>query len=222
MDKIARNLSGILILLISLLFLVWSFWDFGYQTRSFIIDSLTTEFYKIENAHVDIADRELLFRWPVILKKGETKKIEMIINAMDEAVERNSSVPKTSSGEDIRNNYYADANIDINRVQVMPTNQIIMSIHPKENTHFAWNIRGSKRGLYQGVVWLNLNVISHQGGSDTRIPITAQPVQIRVVDIVGLDIVSVRILGGLGTLLGAYLILISVLRSNSYNKDDIS
>ena len=108
-------------------------------------------------------------------------------------------------------NVVGEARFDIACLQVSPEGEVMEPMQPGQAVNFYWSVKPTDVGTYQGTIWLHLHFIPLQSGPDSRIALTAQPVEIKAINFLGLGGAPARILGGIGALLGSVLGLDNVI-----------
>jgi len=68
---------------------------------------------------------------------------------------------------------------------------------------FFWSIRPVDVGVYRGTVWLFLRFVDKVSGEESRRAVSAQMVEIEAVNLFGVPARVVRVVGGLGSVVGA-------------------
>jgi hypothetical protein len=99
----------------------------------------------------------------------------------------------------------AEARLDLAGMQVQPANSIFEPLKPGQSVTFYWSIRPQDPGEYRGTAWLHLNFREKSTGEESRIAVSAQPVQIEAVDFFGLSVNVVRTSGVIGSVVGGIL-----------------
>jgi hypothetical protein len=99
----------------------------------------------------------------------------------------------------------AEARLDLAGVQVVPENLVSQTLLPGQRVDFHWSVKPEEVGTYRGNVWFYLRFIPINGGAESQRTISAQPIQIRSVDMLGLTGTPARLVGALGTLVGSAL-----------------
>ncbi len=99
----------------------------------------------------------------------------------------------------------AEARLDLAGMQVQPANSIFEPLKPGQSVTFYWSIRPQDPGKYAGTVWLHLNFRDKSTGEESRIPVSAQIVEIEAVDFFGLSVNVVRTSGVIGSVVGGIL-----------------
>jgi hypothetical protein len=99
----------------------------------------------------------------------------------------------------------AEARLDLAGVQVDPPGLMSQTLLPGQRVDFSWSVKPEGVGTFRGNVWFYLRFIPINGGPESQRTISAQPIQIRSVDLLGLTGTPSRVLGVLGTLVGSAL-----------------
>ena len=93
-------------------------------------------------------------------------------------------------------------------VEVIPRDTISQPMLPGEPVSFFWTTRSDHSGEYQGTVWLYFHFIPlDENAQESQRAISAQNIQIRTVDLLGMGGRTARIAGLCGFLLGLYLVI---------------
>jgi len=99
----------------------------------------------------------------------------------------------------------AEARLDLAGMQVQPANSIFEPLKPGQSVTFYWSIRPADPGKYAGTVWLHLNFREKSMGEESRIPVSAQIIEIEAVDFFGLSVNVVRTSGVIGSVIGGVI-----------------
>ena len=99
-------------------------------------------------------------------------------------------------------NVTAEAQFDIAGLEVKPAGITYQPLKPGEKLDFYWSISAQNVGTYRGTIWLYLNFESRSSGEKSRIPVSAQVVEIEAVDLFGFSVNFVRTSGVVGSVLG--------------------
>lgn len=156
--------------------------------------------------------RQLVLDWPAKIRAGDSDLVSLTLE-MDES---GTLTPTTkykdheTSGEPVEvPNLYAthhvraDAWLDIAGVQLKPEATISQDLKPGESITFYWSLHPKDVGTYRGIARMALRFEHKEDGSIQRLTLPPQPLEFRVVTLFGLTGRMARILGGIGTLVGA-------------------
>lgn len=99
-------------------------------------------------------------------------------------------------------NVTAEAQFDIAGLEVKPSGATFQPLKQGETVIFYWSVRAQDVGKYRGTVWLHLNFENRSTGEKSRMPVSAQIVEIEAVDFFGFSINFVRTSGLVGSVLG--------------------
>ncbi len=91
-------------------------------------------------------------------------------------------------------------------VDLRPRETITQTLLPGQRVIFYWSVIPRTTGRLSGTVWFYIRFIPKNGGNESRLAISAQPVEIEVSSIFGLRTVSIRWLSIGGIVLGIILI----------------
>lgn len=99
-------------------------------------------------------------------------------------------------------NVTAEAVFDIAGLEVRPPGVTFQPLKPGERLDFFWSVSAQNVGTYRGTIWLYLDFESRSSGEKSRVPVSAQLVEIEAVDFFGFSINFVRTSGVVGSILG--------------------
>jgi len=97
----------------------------------------------------------------------------------------------------------AEARFDIAGLQVSPPDLSSQTLLPGQSISFYWSIQPNQVGVYRGTVWLFLRFVDKVSGDESQRAVSAQIVEIEAVNLFGIPAGVVRVVGGLGSVLGA-------------------
>lgn len=168
-----------------------------------------------------IPEQRLLFmEWPPTIRVGDSRRVHLALQVDQEGrltptvseagnVSRGVPIPIPNLYE--THNVMVEARFDIAGVQVSPQGDVMEPMQPGQVVNFYWSVKPQDVGTYQGTIWLHLHFIPKLGGADSRIVLTAQPIEFKAINFLGLGGTPARILGGVGALLGSVLGLDNVI-----------
>jgi hypothetical protein len=99
----------------------------------------------------------------------------------------------------------AEARFDIAGLQVSPPDVISQTLSQGQSVTFFWSVRPQEVGVYRGTIWFYLRFVDKVSGEESRKTVSAQPIEIEAVNLVGLPANLVRTLGGIGSVVGAVI-----------------
>jgi hypothetical protein len=158
--------------------------------------------------------RVLFMEWPPTIRVGDSRRIHLTlqVDTQGRLTPTVSEAGNVLRGEPLlipnlyeTHNVVVEARFDIAGLQVSPEGDIMEPMQPGQTVNFYWSVKPQDVGTYQGTIWLHLHFIPLQGGADSRIALTAQPVEITAINFLGLGGTPARILGGIGALIGSVL-----------------
>lgn len=98
-----------------------------------------------------------------------------------------------------------EASFDISGIQVSPPDLSSQTLSPGQSVMFFWSIRPVEVGVYRGTVWLFLRFVDKVSGEESRRAVSAQMVEIEAVNLFGVPARVVRMVGGVGSVVGAVI-----------------
>jgi len=158
--------------------------------------------------------RHLSLEWPPTIRVGDSDVIRLTleVDAQGRLTPTAQIEGHETHGETVfipnlydTHNVLAEARMDMAGVQVTPDGDVSEPLLPGQSVTFFWSVRPQDVGTYRGTIWVHLRFIPHDGGPESRRPLTAQLVEIQAVDFLGLGGIAARLVGGLGTLVGSVL-----------------
>ena len=165
--------------------------------------------------------RRLNLEWPFKIRLGDSDVIKLTL----EIDNRGNMTPTAeyaghqTRGETVfvpnvydTHNVLAEARLDMAGIAASPSGDVIEPLQPGEPVTFFWSVSPEKIGTYRGTVWLHLHFIPKEpGGIESRIPISAEQIQIQAVNLMGIGGTAARVIGALGVVLGSFLSLDKIL-----------
>ena len=158
--------------------------------------------------------RRLTLEWPPKIRAGDSDRIYLTLD-----VDAQGNLTPTvweqghkTSGETVyvpdlydTHDVIAEARLDMAGVEVSPQGSIDEPMRPGKAVTFTWSVSPQKVGTYKGTIWLHLRFLPHDGGAETRMPLSVQLVEIQAANFLGLSGSAARLFGGVGVLLGSIL-----------------
>ena len=158
--------------------------------------------------------RRLTLEWPPDIKVGDADVLRMTLEidpgggmtatAVVEGHETRSE-PVLIPNLYETHNVLAEARLDLAGVEVTPTGEISEPMLPGEPVTFFWSVKPEQVGTYRGTIWVHLRFIPKDGSPESRKTLSAQQVEVRAVNLLGLSGNAARWMGMLGTLVGSSL-----------------
>jgi hypothetical protein len=209
--RLRRNF-GLLLLVVSLVVLAWGLRPLPTQTRRLALslaEMLPVELPPGSTADLSasIGSRVLLLEWPSVIRIGDTAAIRLVLNPAKG--EGSSSQASQGLGEAYA--VLAEARLELPGIPHTPMGEVSQALLPGSPVMFLWNLQPSRAGDGNGTVWLHLSFIPNRGGQTLRQVLTAQRIEIRVIDFLGLGGPWARALASAGVVVGAVLGLDAVL-----------
>jgi hypothetical protein len=99
----------------------------------------------------------------------------------------------------------AEARLELPAIPHTPIGDVSQGISPGRPVLFIWELLPGSAGKANGTVWLHLSFIPIAGGPALRQVLTAQRIDIRVIEFLGLSGPWARALGSAGVVVGIAL-----------------
>jgi len=158
--------------------------------------------------------RLLILEWPPIIRVGDSDLILLTLELDPKGNLTPTAIIQghQTQGEKIAipNLYethyvFAEGRLDISGLDVKPNSEIREALQPTQSVKFAWSVRPEQVGTYRGMVWLHLIFKPKPGGEEERRALSAQRIDIRAVNLLGLSGAAARWMGAIGAFLGSWL-----------------
>lgn len=156
--------------------------------------------------------RRLTLEYPLKIKAGaesDVIRLTLEVDSLGNITPTADVVGHVVEGEVIEipnlyetHNVTAEAVFDIAGLEVKPPGATFQPLKPGEKLDFFWSVSGQNVGIYRGTIWLYLNFEERSNGEKSRLPVSAQLVEIEAVDFFGFSINFVRTSGVVGSVLG--------------------
>lgn len=156
--------------------------------------------------------RRLTLEYPLKIKAGagsDVIRLALEVDSLGNITPTADVVGHAVEGEVIEipnlyetHNVTAEVVFDIAGLEVKPSGTVFQPLKPGEKLDFFWSISAQNVGMYRGTVWLYLNFEERSSGEKSRIPVSAQLVEIEAVDFFGFSVNFVRTSGVVGSVLG--------------------
>jgi len=205
---VIRRGFGFLFCIGSFVALIWSLWPLPAQTRSLSIspaemlpEELTSA---VTGDLLAVAEPRLLhLEWPAAIRSGELASVRLRVSPAKG--EGSSSQISPTAGEAF--SVLAEARLELPGIPHTPTGEVSQGFFPGRPVIFIWDLQPNRLGGADGTVWLHLSFIPAAGGPAMRQVLTAQRIEIQVIDFFGLSGPWARALGSAGVVVGAMLAL---------------
>ncbi len=153
--------------------------------------------------------RRLTLIYPTLTRAGDTSVVDLTLDVDPSAQDRTGAL---SSGQQGSNAYdtqtvVAEATLELAGVDVTPTGPVSEPLPEGESAAFRWRVVSAATGTSHGTVWLVLVFTDKLTGEQSRTAISAQPIDLESVTLLGLGGTAARVAGGLGLVVGGVLAL---------------
>ena len=164
--------------------------------------------------------RRLILEWPPSIRVGDSDTIRLSLE-----MDNNGKLTPTAEiaghetyGENVEvpnlydtHHVLAEARLDMAGLDVSPNGLSSQTLLPGRTVTFYWSISPDRASTFRGTIWFYLRFVPLQGGMESQLPISAQRIEIRGVDFLGLNGRPARILGGIGALVGSVISLDNII-----------
>jgi hypothetical protein len=102
----------------------------------------------------------------------------------------------------------AEARFDLAGMEIRPAELVSEPLSPGNSVTFLWSIRpkdAQGAGVYRGTIWLYLRFVEKQSGEESRKTVSAQIVEIKAVNFLGLSGKFARTTGVIGSVVGTII-----------------
>jgi hypothetical protein len=204
-----RWIFGLLLLGISLAALAWGLWPLPGQTRSLVItpgEMLPAELASdpaLAGPPAIGASRLLVLEWPPVMRLGDLEQVRLQFGLAGPAA---ASLPAAAPPGGLYS-VLAEARLELPGLPHSPPGEISQALTLGRPLSFTWNLLPQETGEAAGTLWLHLRFTSASGEPELRQVLTAQRIQVRAIDFLGLSGPWARALGSAGLVLGAVLCL---------------
>lgn len=157
--------------------------------------------------------RRLNLEWPLKLREGDSGIVKMTLEVDDQGnltptaeIEGNVVRGQTVVIQNLydTHNVVAEARLDMAGIDVSPEGEVSEPLRPGQSATFFWNLHATQVGNLKGTVWLHLRFIPLNGNEpESRTMVSAQVIDVEIVNFLGLGGTPARWVGGLGTLVGS-------------------
>lgn len=159
--------------------------------------------------------RRLTLEFPPVIRTGDSARIRLQLEVDEQGNLTPTAVVEGNvvKGEVVQipnlyetHNVIAEANLDMAGVEVQPPGIISEPLLQGQSVTFYWSVRPTGSGKYEGTVWLHLRFVPKGGGEESRIPVSAQFVEIESKSFMGfLNGGTARGIGAAGSIVGSVL-----------------
>jgi len=225
MDKLGtRRQLGLLFCILSFALLIWTQWPIKPVSREIVFQpgqlqmssqSKSTQDFDAGGQSIAQAfpeKRTIKLEWTPIVRMGDTSQVKISIAANQDFRTENSvdngDFPSTlTKFENVYDKYSiaAEARLALLEMGVIPSGISGQVLPEGQDITFIWKITPNSSGLYEGTTWLYLRFFPLLGGEIIEQAVSAQPLVIKVISLLGIKSNYWRIMGVLGLFIGFYL-----------------
>lgn len=149
-------------------------------------------------------NRRLILDYPARIRVGDSDVVRLTF-ALDDT---DNPVPVVDGDDREIPNLYdthhiiAEAKFEIPGMPVTPSDLVSQTLSEGQSATFHWQIHPQKEAIYRGTVWFYLRFVNKVSGEESRKAISAQIVEIKAVDFMGLPAGVIRTFGVVGLVIG--------------------
>jgi hypothetical protein len=190
--------AGILLVLLSLAALAWGTLPAGRLSRqatlSLPFGAAAGGIYKIQ------------LSWPTWIRLGDSGVIRLVVEPGEQPGDAGDSL-------------WVESRLEADGVEVFPAGALMEPLLPGRQAIFHWSVQPVQPGDRGVVVWVYVRSQPLQGGDSGGQALTAQKIVIPAVGLFGLQGQVVRLLGGIGLVVGLAFYLDIYLMRKSKRKE---
>ncbi len=158
--------------------------------------------------------RRVTLEYPPHIRQGDSDVVRLTleVDTLGNVTPTAETQGNTVKGQTVQipnlyntHNVIAEARLDLAGVDVRPGGEISEPLLPGQSATFYWSVHPSSAGTYRGTAWLFLRFIDKATKEESRIPISAQNVEISTSEVLGMGGSLARTVGGVGSVVGAVL-----------------
>ncbi len=158
--------------------------------------------------------RRVTLEYPPQIRQGDSDVVRLTleVDALGNVTPTAETQGNTVKGQTVQipnlyatHNVIAEARLDLAGVDVRPGAEISQPLLQGQSATFYWSVHPSNPGTYRGTAWLFLRFIDKATKEESRIPISAQTVEISTSEVLGMGGSLARTVGGVGSVVGAVL-----------------
>jgi hypothetical protein len=158
--------------------------------------------------------RRVTLEYPPHIRQGDSDVVRLTleVDTLGNVTPTAETQGNTVKGQTVKipnlydtHDVIAEARLDLAGVDVRPDGDISEPLLPGQSATFYWSVHPASAGTYRGTAWLFLRFIDKATKQESRIPVSAQSVEISTSDVLGMGGGVARTVGGLGSVVGAVL-----------------
>lgn len=190
---------SLVVFILSITLALWVFWPVSRLSRMLFLPSLEEDVIVIPVSLIE--PRLLTMEWPKEICLGEMDIVKLKFeiysgNATTQSIDTFdiSSIGQLAVSSESPDfyNVVAEVRFDMPGMIIEPKGAISKPVIPGKDLSFFWNLRPARSGNYPGTLWLYLNLVPREGGKVNRLTLMANPLQIEVASILGLQAKTAR------------------------------
>jgi len=157
---------------------------------------------------------KLIIEWSTRLRVGDIYEIRLRLvmdNSKDSLNSNEHAASKLKNGllndhaSQKKLGFLIESRLDIPGMQYQPTGNVREALYPGQQVKFLWTLRPPDAGDYRGTIWVYSKPLSLNSTSQERSVLGTQRIEMRVVELIGMEGKTARILGSVGCIVGLLL-----------------
>ncbi|MFC2028565.1 hypothetical protein ACFLTX_01425 [Chloroflexota bacterium] len=206
-------------MILSIVLVIWLIWPYSRKTGEIIFqpgelvieskDAYDNNLDQLGAIHYVPGSLKVILDWQPIMRKGGLDEVRLHLVQEDQSNvgTRSLDLPIEPSSIEFKNIYddyslMAMTRFDMLNVSLDPPGESGVGFPQGENVVFHWRISSRTTGTMQGTVWFYLVAFPKDGGVSIKRAVSAQDLEIKVISILGIEVIYLWIAAGLAGFFG--------------------
>lgn len=186
-----RGLASVVISLVSAFVVVWGISPHPQVSKSLSLPPSESNILRLA--------------WPETARKGDAAPIRLAVELEQPDLYFPANQDGVSGDLPDAFNLLAESRLEMPGMLVNPPGLVSQPLNPDRTVAFNWLATGDEAKKVTGSAWFYLRLIPVGEGEEQRMALSAQTLELRTVDLLGLDGQTARTLGFSGVLAGLML-----------------
>lgn len=206
-----KKILGMILILISLAIWSWLYWPIKPISRIAYLKQGTILLDPSVNTQLLVlpVNRVVTLNWSPIIRLGDVSTLELTFTGSDQSGAVGIINPIASSGSEgifLQYNLELVTKVDLLYFNVSPSKYYGQTFQESLPNKFSWQIKPSKQGDFEGVVWVYMQMFPKNGGEKLDKTLFAFPINYKVTSIFGLNTGILRVMASLFLICGSILL----------------